>query len=243
MSAEALRHGVPEAQIWRDWVVSHLLHGLAEVQKLTPIVFYGGTALCRTWCKDLRLSEDIDLMVDDFPDAAAMIQAGLSKTKRQVLPDLEWSQPDSWQRTLTSIATTKSRTVKVQFVEPRIREDRIPTELAPVALRYSDLPESVSLRVPTAEGFAAMKLMAWHQRQAPRDLYDLAALADIGAVTELAMSLTQEVTGARIDARAIDHKLPGTVTSRWSDQLSHQMAAVVSAEECLQRVVRALRMG
>lgn len=238
--AEALRHGVPEAQIWRDWVVSHLLHGLAEVQEQTPVVFYGGTALCRTWCKDLRLSEDIDLMVHDFPDAAEVIQAALSKAKRRVLPDLEWSQADTWQRTLTTIATTNSRTVKVQFVEPRIREDRIPTVVAAVDLRYSDLPESVSLTVPTAEGFAAMKLMAWHQRQAPRDLYDLAALADIGALTELAVSLTQEVTSARIDARAINHKLPGSVTKQWSDQLAHQMATVLSAKECLERVVQVL---
>ncbi len=30
--AAALKYGVPDAQIWRDWVVSHLLHGLAESQ-------------------------------------------------------------------------------------------------------------------------------------------------------------------------------------------------------------------
>ena len=101
----------------------------------------------------------------------------------------------------------------MQFVEPRLREDRISTQPVAVDLRYSDLPESISLVVPTAEGFAGMKLMAWHQRQAPRDLYDLVALADICAITELAIGLTQEVTGARIDARAIDHELPGTVTN------------------------------
>lgn len=129
----------------------------------------------------------------------------------------------------------------MQFVEPRLREDRISTQPAAVDLRYSDLPESISLVVPTAEGFAGMKLMAWHQRQAPRDLCDLVALADICAITELAIGLTQEVTGARIDARAIDHELPGTVTNRWSDQLAHQMTTVLSAEECLRRVVRTLR--
>ena len=124
-----------------------------------------------------------------------------------------------------------------------MREDRIPTELTAVDLRYSDLPESVSLHVPTAEGFAAMKLMAWQQRQAPRDLYDLAALADIGALTEFAIGLTQEVTGARIDARAIDHDLPPSVSSQWSNQLSHQMETVLTPEECLRRVVAALSTG
>jgi len=117
--------------------------------------------------KDLRLSEDIDLMISDFPAAATTIQTGLARAKRRVFPDLEWTQSDNIHQTLTSIATTNSRTVKMQFVEPRVGEDRIATARAAVALRYSDLPDSVMLTVPTSEGFAAMKLMAWHQRQAP----------------------------------------------------------------------------
>jgi len=241
--AAAQRHGVPETQIWRDWVVSHLIHGLAQIEDQASFVFYGGTALCRTWCQDLRLSEDIDLMVDDFPESAEAIQTALTRATRRVLPDLAWSPADTWQRTLTTIATANSRIVKVQFVEPRIREDRVPTQRAPVSLRYSDLPESVELTVPTAEGFAAMKLMAWHQRQAPRDLYDLAALAKVGAITEAAVAVTEEVCGIRLDARALDHKLPGNVTTQWNEQLAHQMADMLSAKDCLTLVVNALLQG
>lgn len=239
--AAALKHGVPEAQIWRDWVVSHLLHGLAQIQDTTGFVFYGGTALCRTWCPDLRLSEDIDLMVHDFPDAVPVMQAELKRAKRREFPDLDWSPADMWQRTLTSIATTGQRVVKMQFVEPRVREDRIPTVRASVALRYSDLPESVTLTVPSAEGFAAMKLMAWHQRQEPRDLYDLAALAEVGAITAEAIDLTTEVSSTRLGVRALHHDLPTSVTQRWSEQLAHQMGSVLSAEQCLEHVLEALR--
>ena len=231
--------GVPESQIWRDWVVSHLLQALGEIQQETNVVFYGGTALCRTWCHDLRYSEDIDLLIVDFPDAADLIQQRLKRLVRREFPDLSWGPPLRANRMITTNALTENRTVKVQFVEPRPREDRIPTTVAPVTLRYSDLPATVDLNVPTAEGFAAMKLMAWHQRQAPRDLFDLAALAEIGAITAVALDLTEHVSGTRIGSRVLDQKLPPRVLSEWNTQLAHQLEQPKSAEACLRQVVKA----
>lgn len=233
------RHGVPESQIWRDWVVSHLLHALGEIQHETSVVFYGGTALCRTWCRDLRYSEDVDLLVVDFPGAADLIQRRLTRLVRRELPDLSWGPPLRTNRTITTNALTENRTVKVQFVEQRPREDQIPTTIAPVTLRYSDLPATVDLRVPTAEGFAAMKLMAWHQRQAPRDLFDLAALAEIGAITAAALDLTEHVSGTRIGSRVLNQKLPPRVLSEWNTQLAHQLREPMSADACLRQVVEA----
>lgn len=241
VSEIATRNGVPETQIWRDWVVSHLLHGLASTQREIDIVFYGGTALCRTWCPDLRFSEDIDLLITDFPGGSDLIQQRLTRLMRREFSDLVWGPPASANRTITTTATTENRSVKVQFVEPRIRDDRIPTTIAPVMLRYSDLPSTVDLTVPTAEGFAAMKLMAWHQRQAPRDLYDLAALADIDAITRMAIDLTDEVCGTRIGARILDQRLPPAVLDRWKFELAHQLGEPRSAEMCLRQVVEAAR--
>lgn len=235
----ARRNGVPESQIWHDWVVSHLLQALSEVQHETDIIFYGGTALCRTWCHDLRYSEDIDLLVADFPDGVELVQQRLTRLVRREFPDLTWGPPLSANRMISTNAIADNRSVKVQFVEPRPREDAIPTTVAPVALRYSDLPATVDLTVPTAEGFAAMKLMAWHQRQAPRDLFDLAALARIGAITSAALDLTEHVSGTRIASRVLDHKLSPRVLAEWSAQLAHQLQEPMSAEACLQLVVDA----
>jgi len=109
--------------------------------------------------------------------------------------------------------------------------------MAPVELRYSDLPPTVNLNVPTAPGFAAMKLLAWHQRQAPRDLFDLAALAGIGAITAEAINLTHEVSGTRIDARILDQRLPPRVLAQWTFDLAHQINDPNAAEKCLQQVV------
>lgn len=64
-----------------------------------------------------------------------------------------------------------------------------------MALRYSDLPESVDMTVPSPTGFAAMKLMAWFDRQTPRDLYDLAALAHAGQINDDGIRLVKNIAG------------------------------------------------
>lgn len=232
--------GVPEFQIVRDHVVSHVLDALKSFPG-AEVIFFGGTALCRTWCPGLRLSEDIDLITANYPFSSQEILRHVQSTKRSEFPDLQWSPFDNHNDTQTTVITTSSSQIKMQFVKPRPAESVIPIESAPVQLKYSDLPQSVDLEVPTAEGFAAMKLMAWHQRQACRDLYDLAALADIGALTDHAVNLTHEVTHSRIGFSALNHTLIPRVLDSWDTQLSHQMNKPRSAEACLQTVLEALR--
>lgn len=56
-------YGTPVSQVQRDHLLSHVL---ARLPDLVPgATFFGGTALCRTHLLDWRLSEDIDLLVDD----------------------------------------------------------------------------------------------------------------------------------------------------------------------------------
>lgn len=55
------RFGVAESQVRRDHVISHVLAAIAD-EVSDDVVFFGGTALCRTHLPDLRLSEDIDLI-------------------------------------------------------------------------------------------------------------------------------------------------------------------------------------
>lgn len=50
------RLGVAEQQVRHDHLVSHLIAGLEEIDR---IVFFGGTALSRTYLEERRLSEDI----------------------------------------------------------------------------------------------------------------------------------------------------------------------------------------
>ncbi|MBU1227044.1 MAG: hypothetical protein KJ698_07530 [Actinobacteria bacterium] len=45
-------------------------------------------------------------------------------------------------------------------------------------MRYSDLPPTAEIVVPTAESFTAMKLVAYEDRFAPHDLFDLGSLCE-----------------------------------------------------------------
>lgn len=59
--AVAEQFGVAHAQVQRDHLISHVLAALSA-QVREQVVFFGGTALSRTYVPDGRLSEDIDLL-------------------------------------------------------------------------------------------------------------------------------------------------------------------------------------
>lgn len=73
----ASQFGVPESQVRRDHLISHALAALAGSSATSQVTFFGGTALCRTWLPGLRLSEDIDLLVDS-PDLGSEIRSHTS---------------------------------------------------------------------------------------------------------------------------------------------------------------------
>ena len=49
-------------QVRRDHLISHLLGAIAAGVPTNDLVFFGGTALSRSYLTDARLSEDIDLI-------------------------------------------------------------------------------------------------------------------------------------------------------------------------------------
>ena len=59
--------GVAEAQVRRDHAISHILAALSRHHR-EELIFFGGTALGRTYLLDQRLSEDIDLIAVDHRD-------------------------------------------------------------------------------------------------------------------------------------------------------------------------------
>ena len=63
-----------------------------------------------------------------------------------------------------------------------------PTERRELHQRYADAPKA-TLSVPTLAAFAAWKTVTWADRRAPRDLWDLYALAGLGAIDRDALDL------------------------------------------------------
>lgn len=239
IEAIAGRFGAPDAQIIRDHLISHVLAAVASCPDRVSVTFFGGTALCRTWLPDLRLSEDIDLLIDSSTDCDGL-RTHVSRRLRREFPNLEWTRLGSQHQVETWTLAAYDLGVKVQFVQWRRGWEAIPIVPKPVRLRYSDLPDSAELRVPTPSGFAAMKLMAWFDRQAPRDLYDLAALADAGHIDDAAVRLVRSIAGFTPSATTLGRRVPRSVESSWQTELGHQVSDLASPADCLDHVRTAL---
>jgi predicted nucleotidyltransferase component of viral defense system len=240
IEAVAAQFAAPDSQIIRDHLISHVLAAVADWPHSERVTFFGGTALCRTWLPDLRLSEDIDLLIDSPADGDPLRQHVSGKLRRE-FPNLEWTRLGTQHQVETWTLGAEDLEVKVQLAQWRRGWQVIPVVGEAVQLRYADLPESVSIRVPTPSGFAAMKLIAWFDRRTPRDLYDLAALADAGHIDAAAIGLVKQIAGFSPSQATLEQRVPRTVESAWQAELGHQIAHTSSAEDCLTRLRVALR--
>lgn len=110
---------------------------------------------------------------------------------------------------------------------------RWPHETVRIETRYSDIKPEVSLRVPTPPAFAAMKTLARTDRHAARDLYDLARLAELGALTREAAELVRDATGASVQKYEFA-RLPTGL--EWQAQLAHRTRDLPGPERCLDLV-------
>jgi predicted nucleotidyltransferase component of viral defense system len=181
-AAVAEHFGVSDEQVRRDHLLSHLLAVLSR-QLPDAVVFFGGTALARTHLPDGRLSEDLDLYtVPRRAEVVAEVERVLAHGVRREYGRLSWDPPLSSVRDVDPavLRTTEGLTVRVQLLDPA-HYPPWPTERYKLVQRYSDAPPA-TLAVPTRSAFAAAKTAAWHDRKAPRDLYDLWGLARLGAL-------------------------------------------------------------
>lgn len=224
--------GVDADQIRRDHLISHVLFHASEEE----FVFFGGTALCRTHLAGRRLSEDIDLLVDDHDELSARLEETLPRALRHEFPSARWEHVHRTSRVLTvTLNAPEAPSVKIQIVRTEPHEKRGEYERRDVVLRYSDLPVSVPLMVPTLPTFTAMKLSAWADRKVARDLFDLAGLAEIGAIDARAVEMHQRLFGY-VPVVADFTALPAVTAETWTAELDHQTAELPEAEVCLSMV-------
>lgn len=241
LARTAAQFGVAEDQVRRDHLISHLLRAIADAD--LPLVFFGGTALARTHLTDPaqggRLSEDIDLHTSQRARLAAVLDQTLPRALRREFPGLAWDPALSRTRHLepASLRTNDGLRVRVQLIDSDDHRELglWPCERREAGLRYGDLPTSVTMSVPTLPAFVAMKTAAWLDRRTARDLYDLAALANIGAITPEAAGLYLRVTGLDVTRHHFDRAAGGD----WQSQLGHQTLDPGTPEAALAAVTAA----
>ncbi len=232
---EVERFGVAEEQVRRDHLVSHLLAAISR-SCADDVIFFGGTALSRTHLVHARLSEDVDLI------ATTSRSEVLPKLVRAVERDLMRTHGrPSWQPAFTdrdvepAVLSAAGLRVRLQVLRGELYANW-PVERVELEQRYSDAPPA-TLNVPTLASFAGWKTEAWLDRRAPRDLYDLWALAEIGALDADAVELFVRFGSTGGPPRAFMFATPPTQES-WVASLGGQTALVVTAEEALAAVRR-----
>jgi len=229
--------GVGARQVVRDHVISHGLAAIAAAAQ-SDVVFFGGTALSRTLLPGLRLSEDIDLIaLGNRREVGARIQAEVQRRFRRTLgavtfmPSLgEAPHPQP------SILEVKGTRIQVQLLTSE-GYPPWPRHLADLEQRYSDAPPA-RLQVLTPPAFVASKLTAWEDRHAPRDLYDLWALAERGWINEAAAALYCRY-GQHTSLSSIS--FAETPSERdWEGSLAHQCVITTTPEHAANVVKEAI---
>ncbi len=240
--AVATQFGVSAEQVERDHLISHVLAFLSR-EFDDRIHFIGGTALARTHLPDGRLSEDIDLIaVGSRKEVAGDLDAALPRAVARTHGRL------SVEPALSAIADTVpvqlrpsvGRPVRLQLLSARDRTIW-PTERRDLVQRYTDAP-GAELLVPTLPAFAASKTATWADRLAPRDLWDLWALSELGAIGADAGALYRQYgpTGKAPGLYLFKH---APSDAQWHAQLAGQTRLSVSATEALTKVREAWRQA
>jgi hypothetical protein len=108
--------GVAETQVRRDHAVSHILATLSQHHR-DDLIFFGGTALSRTYLVDERLSEDIDLIAtvprNDLANALIQdIGIGLARTHGRITWTPPWSPSSDIEPAIAVTADEALRAVR-----------------------------------------------------------------------------------------------------------------------------------
>jgi len=232
-SSIQLKFGVPYEQVRRDHAISHILNLMNHIE--TDFVFYGGTALARTYLTSGRLSEDIDIFSDARQILIRDIEA-LPEWLEQEFPNAHWILGPSSTKDSESALLNCSEEIqiKIQLIDSSDRGwKHVPREFSKIEQRYSDVPIT-RMPVPTFDGFVAMKALVWFDRGAPRDLFDLAGLAEVGSVTEVARTTIEKILGHRLTGAMMNRKVVGD----WRAQLAQQTREYGNEAQCLGRVLK-----
>jgi predicted nucleotidyltransferase component of viral defense system len=231
--------GVDLDQVRRDHVISHVLAAISTHARDT-FLFTGGTMLSRTWLRDVRLSEDVDLMVYETRSVAGARLADLVRSEIEPLfGRVEWDKDPATAGDAESIFASVGDdvTIKFQLVDT-IGRAPWPRERVAIHQRYSDAPPA-ELLIPTREAVVAMKLTAWIDRRASRDLYDLMAMAERGMITRDAFA-TYGKYGQTTRPLAVRYFHNPPAEDRWVEHLGHQCRLAVTAAAAIARVGQAL---
>jgi predicted nucleotidyltransferase component of viral defense system len=237
LDREVARFGVADDQVRRDHAISHILGAISKSLR-DDVIFFGGTALSRTHLVHARLSEDIDMIaIGNRGEIAERLVKSIDVALLRTHGRVNWS-PSFENRDVepTIVQIPGGISIRLQLLRGT-GYPPWPTEHRDIEQRYQDAPPA-TLIVPTIESFVGWKMAAWHERGTARDLYDLWALAEIGALTPKAADLfTKFGPTGHLPRESMFAYAPSE--TEWQASLSGQTRLEITAAQALAVVRKA----
>ena len=239
ITQQAARDGVPAPTVERDYVLAHIIAGLASLGSDHGLVFKGGSALRLCYFDDFRYSADLDFSVvkGDLAAAYGTIEASLAAVTGAV----------------ESLTLTEEEPRRIGYRGPLGRQRYLKLDIAVDELvlnvdtatllpRWPDLPKTRGLRVYSLAEIAAEKLRCIMQRLQCRDLYDLWLLFEHAGVDPLDAS---EMFHPKAEHRSLDPARFATsyrerleqYRPRWTGELEVHVTGKVPHFEQVERAV------
>lgn len=254
---KAREAGVRDQQIEKDYILSWILRGIAQHEKLAKaIVFKGGTVLKKVYFEDYRYSEDLDFTLLEnsltkeqiFEWFGEIFEYVKEETNipLEIIDDNEhedgginfyisYTGPLGGQGGNKRVKIDVSRSEKLEF-EP---------VLQPVFVGYSDIEEH-ELLCYRLEEVLIEKLRSVMQRMQARDFYDIWYLLEHHQM-EIEFyqgEFTRKCAAKNLNSadfpKKLDERLPG-YRGRWQSSLAGQIQNLPSFEQVVREVNRHLR--
>lgn len=237
--------GVRQQQIEKDYIISWVLWGIYNHDKLkNALIFKGGTCIKKVHLEDYRFSEDIDFTLN--PDIEEKITNDEIYTafheifvKIKEVANINLSIPDD------SKETHISNSIKfyIDYVGPLGgKGDHLKTDISrgeklefdleqkKMLNQYSDLEEEEEITIQTygLEEMVIEKMAALMGRTIPRDLYDFEYLTNTEGI-ELQDIFTEFQSKAKHKGQNPDEFVKKVTAKErvlekaWTDNLGHQI--------------------
>lgn len=244
ITQRAAKDDVPAKTVERDYVLAHVIAGVATLGDDTGLVFKGGTALRLCHFDEYRYSADLDfsLVSGSIEDGYASIVCALEGTGGSI----------------QGLRLTDGEPPRIAYVGPLGRERTLKLDLADNELvlnterkgllpRWPDLPKDARVHVYTLTEIAGEKLRCVLQRLQCRDLYDLLLLFEEGQVdaAEAAAVFGPKAKHRGIEPESFAAKYRERIDqyrNRWDAELGEHVAGDVphfgDVERCVTRKLR-----
>ena len=244
ITRRAAAAAVPAQTVERDYVLAHIVAGLASLEGDTGLVLKGGTALRLCHFADYRYSADLDFSIvsGSREDAYATIARALAAT----VGDIEGLRITGHEPPRIAYVgpLNRERTLKLDLSDDELVLDTEPRSLLP---HWPDLPQNPTAPVYTLTEIAGEKLRCVLQRLQCRDLFDLWLLFcdDRVDAIDAAESFRPKARHRGIDPAAFPARYAQRLQQyrqRWERELAeHVPGNVPHFDAVVRRVNRELR--